>query len=333
MPVSKLIFATSAKCKDDDNKWSVYKQNYILNTYWTTTTTAVGGVRSCPSGYPTAPGIKMTATEAVFATFELLEAILHSLPPLDLLLSVAVCRPWHQTILNSTPLQRRLFFAPAPADTTRVQNPIPTAKFWPILHGFGCTDDFAEQLRAECWGPCFYDHTRRLRYLISGQLPQSAVEGFSAASREAYFRPEASWRRMLAIQPPVDMFCVVQSRFSKNPWEEGWPKSVPRWLMRIQHHMWAGMVAQVVPRPLRAGLLWEDMVWNMWDRVGVTDKDEGSQRNESLDAIGGVHRVVYIDKSLCVDWWMDKNASYVDWWMDRNTSAKNNDREVEDIKL
>ncbi|KFY10910.1 hypothetical protein V492_04781 [Pseudogymnoascus sp. VKM F-4246] len=146
MPVSKLIFATSAKCNEDDNKWSVYKQNYILNTYWAATTTAIGGVRSCPSGYPIAPRTKMIATEAVFATFELLEAILLSLPPLDLLLSIAVCRTWHQTIPNSTPLQQRLFFAPAPAETTRMQNPILTAKLWPIFHGFGCTGDFAEQL-------------------------------------------------------------------------------------------------------------------------------------------------------------------------------------------
>ena len=39
-----------------------------------------------------APNTKMTAAEAVFATFELLEAILISVPPLDIFLSIAVSR-------------------------------------------------------------------------------------------------------------------------------------------------------------------------------------------------------------------------------------------------
>ncbi|KFY95160.1 hypothetical protein V500_02944 [Pseudogymnoascus sp. VKM F-4518 (FW-2643)] len=71
----------------------------------------------------------MTASDDVFATFELLEAILLSVPHLDLLISVAVSRTWHQAILSSTPLQQRLFFAPAPADTPWMQNPILAAKF------------------------------------------------------------------------------------------------------------------------------------------------------------------------------------------------------------
>lgn len=157
----------------------------------------------------------MTAANDEFATFELLEAILLSVPPLDLLLSVAVSRTWHQTVLSSNPLQQRLFFALAPVDTPWTQNPILAAKFWPIFHD-GCrTDDLAEKVRAGCWGPCVYGHTPSIRYLMAGPpcgdpfcwnpRCQSPTEGFDAAGQEAYFRSEASWRRMLAMQPPVKM--------------------------------------------------------------------------------------------------------------------------------
>lgn len=115
-----------------------------------------------------APSAKMTAVEAVFVTFELLEAILLSVPLLDVFLSVAVSRTWHQNILSSNPLQQHIFFAPGPADTPWTQSPILNIKFWPIFHDVHHTDDLAEKLRAECCGPYLYGHTPPLRYLMAG---------------------------------------------------------------------------------------------------------------------------------------------------------------------
>ena len=48
----------------------------------------------------------------VFATYELLEAVLHGLPTKTLLLSQRVCRTWRDLIARSKKLQRALFLLP-----------------------------------------------------------------------------------------------------------------------------------------------------------------------------------------------------------------------------
>ena len=58
----------------------------------------------------------MAALEVVFATFELLEAILFDLPIRTLLLSQRVAKQWKCTIERSTKLQQALFFKPIPGD-------------------------------------------------------------------------------------------------------------------------------------------------------------------------------------------------------------------------
>jgi hypothetical protein len=63
-------------------------------------------------------GIKMTATDDVLSTLELLEAIFLFVPHRDLLISAfIVSRTWHNTIVSSRHLQERLFLSPAPPGT------------------------------------------------------------------------------------------------------------------------------------------------------------------------------------------------------------------------
>ncbi|OBT65749.1 hypothetical protein VE03_03369 [Pseudogymnoascus sp. 23342-1-I1] len=269
----------------------------------------------------------MIAANDVFATFELLEAILLYAPPFDLLLSVAVSRTWHQTILSSNPLQQRLFFAPAPADTPWTQNPILAAKFWPIFHDDRYADVLAEKLRAECRGPCLYGHIPPIRYPMAGPpckgphcrnvRCQGAVEGFSAADQDAYLRPEASWRKTLAMQPPVKMLRILQYGFSQeNPRGEDEKRLGPRRVMQMsQSPTLRAVFAQAGPtRRRRArGVI----QWDMWDVVTATGEDERSQVNETLYVIEGEEGM---DRHTLV---------YVDWWMDRNGSAINNGGEEE----
>ena len=55
----------------------------------------------------------MSAVGRLFATTELLEAILLDLPPRDVLLLTRVSRAWRGTVEGSVKLQRYLFFRAA----------------------------------------------------------------------------------------------------------------------------------------------------------------------------------------------------------------------------
>ncbi|OBT73447.1 hypothetical protein VF21_07303 [Pseudogymnoascus sp. 05NY08] len=245
----------------------------------------------------------MTATEAVFATFELLEAILLSLSPLDILHYLAVSRTWHQTILSSTPLQQRLFLAPAPLDTPWTQNPILAAKFWPIYHDFNRTGDLAEKFHDECSGPSLNIHTPPLRYLIGGTPPEGTMEAFSPAGWDAYCRPEASWRKMLAMQPPVPILRILQYGFHQDTEEEARQRGGPRKVMQLSQGRKADGTAPGV------------MQWDVWDVGDAIGEDDGGQGDECIYLIEG-------------DEDMDRyTLVYVDWWMDRNATAMNNGQE------
>lgn len=67
-----------------------------------------------PKAAKTPPQQPYTGVKAaeVFATTELLETVLHLLPPEDILLTQIVCRTFHDTILSSLKVQRALFIKP-----------------------------------------------------------------------------------------------------------------------------------------------------------------------------------------------------------------------------
>ena len=51
-----------------------------------------------------------------------------------------------------------------------------------------------------------------MRYLMTGPHRLGTMECFGQAGQEVYSRPEASWRKMLVVQPPVDVLRIYQRR-------------------------------------------------------------------------------------------------------------------------
>lgn len=133
------------------------------------------------------------ATSTVLNIPELLEAILLGTDIRILLVSAQrVCKQWTAVILSSSRLQKKLFFA-GDESSAKTCNP----------------------LLEWCFPFCFDSQTRfpgRSIFWISGShgvatQPLRWLTGeevcFLLLNKEAFSRPEASWRRMLIQQPPV----------------------------------------------------------------------------------------------------------------------------------
>jgi hypothetical protein len=89
----------------------------------------------------------MAASERVFGTVELLEAVLLEVPPRHLLISAQRVRTkWHDTIKTSTHLQRKLFYKHLKPSPKR--NPILN----PLLNDVLRTCDAEAQLGTLVWG-------------------------------------------------------------------------------------------------------------------------------------------------------------------------------------
>ena len=129
------------------------------------------------------------------------------------------------------------------------------------------------------------------------------MEAFRLADWDTYCRPEASWRRMLAMQPPVHILQIVQ--YSLHQWREGEtrqrrdPRKVMQW---AQGRKGDGTTEGV-------------MQWDLWDGEDAVGEVYGGLYTESIYLIEGEEDM---DRSTLV---------YVDWWMDRNAPAMNNGRE------
>lgn len=113
---------------------------------------------------------------------ELLEPILLCLDMRSLLTSaIRVCRQWRDLIQGSNLLQRALFFKieekPAGSEEAML-NPL-LVELFPILFGFAGT-------------------------LVPGSINDLAIEALPIGQRRvAFYRRDASWRRMHIRQPPV----------------------------------------------------------------------------------------------------------------------------------
>jgi hypothetical protein len=131
------------------------------------------------------PKETQTAIHQVLSTPELLEAILLNLPISSLLRLQRLNRTFNTVISTSPSIQRALFFSPAPASSDPCPNPL-------LKH------------KPSAW---FLDRRRSNSIAYrSWHWPDSDElkwDGEREAKRHVYGREEASWRRMLVVQPPV----------------------------------------------------------------------------------------------------------------------------------
>ncbi|KAF2652080.1 hypothetical protein K491DRAFT_719266 [Lophiostoma macrostomum CBS 122681] len=119
--------------------------------------------------------------DQVFDMAELLELILIQLRPRDLLLNAQrVSKHWKDMITTSPTLQRILFFRPGsfPDASEWRLNPFLSTPFWPWFVIYEHCDDLPDRKNIESLG---WTTRKGLR---------------------AFLRPNASWRRMLVVQPP-----------------------------------------------------------------------------------------------------------------------------------
>ncbi|KAJ7040507.1 hypothetical protein C8F04DRAFT_1032288 [Mycena alexandri] len=132
------------------------------------------------------------AQDTVISSPELVELILAHLPMRDLLVTAPrVSKMWNATTLTP-PLQRVLFFQPDPSDWRPLRNP----------------------LLMELFPPFFAPKGPRGRW--PGDAESIAKMPWANAT-QAFRHPDASWRRMLIVQPPAATLIVTQI----SHWQEG----------------------------------------------------------------------------------------------------------------
>lgn len=122
---------------------------------------------------------------AVLTTPELLTDILLHLPLLNLLHAQRICKSWNHIIISTPSLQRALFFSPEPDTMAPRFNPL-LKKHFPM------------------WFSELDSPTNVVR--VSGRAICDLFEeeiGLSTGYAAKLMREEASWRKMLVIQPPV----------------------------------------------------------------------------------------------------------------------------------
>jgi hypothetical protein len=122
---------------------------------------------------------------AVLTTPELLANILLHLPLVNLLPAQRVSKAWNNIITTMPSLQRALFLSPEPDTHSPRFNPL-LKKHFPIW--FSEPDNPTKVVRVSGKGIC--------------ALFEEEV-GLSTGYAAKLMREEASWRRMLVIQPPV----------------------------------------------------------------------------------------------------------------------------------
>jgi hypothetical protein len=129
-----------------------------------------------------------SARTRVFETLELFEAILVQLPPRDLLLAQRISRGFQSVIQSSPKLQQSLFFRPESFEDPKIWrlNPLLRDLFFPWF----VTAEYR-------WNLPGYDIFQLLDW------------NRDAKTKEAFLHPNASWRRMLLIQPPPKDLAIV----------------------------------------------------------------------------------------------------------------------------
>ncbi|KAJ6537697.1 hypothetical protein B0H19DRAFT_1180680 [Mycena capillaripes] len=132
-----------------------------------------------------------TAKVTVASTPELLELILTHLPMRDLLVAAPLVSKTWQTITLSPTLQRALFFQADPSSEP-ICNPLLVEMF-----------------------PPFFAQPGENRWLWPGKASSIMAMPWSKAPG-AFKRKEASWRRMLVAQPPVQKMIITETRHNRG---------------------------------------------------------------------------------------------------------------------
>ncbi|KAJ7808517.1 hypothetical protein B0H14DRAFT_3152041 [Mycena olivaceomarginata] len=146
-----------------------------------------------------------TAQDTMISTPELLEATLLQLPMRDLLVTAPrISKTWHAVTLSPI-IQRALFFETDPSASKRVRNPLLRKLFPPF---------FARPPPA--------NSQRSQSAVWPGNADAIIAMPWSKAP-DAFKCAEASWRRMLVAQPPVQTVRITQTinSFMCNPERHG----------------------------------------------------------------------------------------------------------------
>jgi hypothetical protein len=190
-----------------------------------------------------------SAQERAFHIPEILETILLQIPLRNLLVDAQrVNNTWHSTIQCSPALQRFLFFEPRPRNESRPPefNVLLTGAFPPF---FNRNSDVEESPK---W-------TQEI-------LSRMDWNG-SPTKRDAYSRKEASWRRMLVVQPPVLRIDIFKSWSSMTGMGKVKGRvAVPKGLMM-------GLLYDLVEEEVHAGTTFQSTDFDLqWRLSSITDE-------------------------------------------------------------
>jgi hypothetical protein len=149
---------------------------------------------------PTKPAaLPSNACDRFFSIAELLRIFLGNCSPLVLLNCTRVCRTWNTTIAESTQLQQSLFLEPSCDKSGEYKiNPIISSHFAPILGPKLGDDEVASETvlsRFEAGNKCTSKDIT--------SLPWARGTSMDAPTRRAFADKNASWRKMLVSQPPI----------------------------------------------------------------------------------------------------------------------------------
>lgn len=158
-----------------------------------------------------------TAREQVLAMPELMESILLQLPFQELLINAqCVSQTWNAIISSSPLLQQKLFFQPWASNVSRPYefNPLLRERFWRYFPDrseelgeflFCCLPGPIDWNRNHYFGDCAdckdYENVDASHAVHAEEMTRK--------KQDAYARKEASWRRMLPIQPANKIFEVT----------------------------------------------------------------------------------------------------------------------------
>lgn len=154
--------------------------------------------------------------DQVLHTPELLELILLHLPMRDLLLAQRTCQKFRNLIRTSPTLQQILYLKPLPESATPTSTS-PT----PNLSSYGTAEPVTEswQRNPLLISP-FLPWFNRTRCKIKFDLTTLDVFENSALAkpnlRSIFLTPEASWRQMLVVQPPVTRLDLIRIQSNLN---------------------------------------------------------------------------------------------------------------------
>jgi hypothetical protein len=139
------------------------------------------------------------ACERVFSIIELVSVFLHQAETPVLLNCQRICRLWKTIIDESSELQEHLFLVAATdsGDGEAVTlNPFLESHFNPLFACRNVLDFPSSDKKAFQTDLCTYEDLTKLPWARDGTE-------MDAQARQAYARPEASWRKMLISQPPI----------------------------------------------------------------------------------------------------------------------------------